>query len=96
MRHLDLVYADSQTPVSAEGFRFSDNPANPTAVADFERSHKTIESLPCDILVTPHPSASSLWKRLEKGPGGLIDGSACKKYAATARRQLERRLESER
>lgn len=93
---LDLVYADSQTPVSADGFRYSNSAANPTAVSDFRRSHDTIASLPCDILLTPHPAASSLWERLEKGPAGLIDQSACQRYADTARRQLDRRLEAER
>jgi metallo-beta-lactamase class B len=93
---LDMVYADSQTPISADGFRFSDSPAYPSAVADFERGFRTLETLSCDILVTPHPGASSLWERLEKGPGGLIDRDACKRYAAAARQQLQRRLETER
>ena len=93
---LDLVYADSQTPVSADGFRFSDSAAYPAAVGDFERSFRTLEMLPCDILITPHPVASSFWKRLESEPERLIDRNACKGYAAGARRQLERRLEAER
>lgn len=93
---LDLVYADSQTPISADGFRYSDSPAYPTVLADFERGHRTLESLSCDILITPHPGASSLWKRLEAGPDGLIDRDACKRYAAAARKLLERRLEAER
>lgn len=90
---LDLVYADSQTPISADGFRFSDDP---TAVAGFERGFATLEALRCDILITPHPGASSLWERLDKGPTGLVDREACKRYAASARQQLARRLERER
>ncbi len=93
---LDLVYADSQTPISADGFRYSDNPAYPTAVADFERGFQTLETLSCDVLITPHPGASALWDRLARGPEGLIDREACKRYAATGRQQLGRRLESER
>lgn len=89
---LDLVYADSQTPISAKGFRFSDSPA----IAGFQRGFAAIEKLSCDILITPHPGASALWERLEKGRSGLIDRDACRKYAATARKQLERRLETER
>jgi metallo-beta-lactamase class B len=69
-RCLDLVYADSQTPVSADGFRFSDSPAYRSAVADFERGFRTLETLSCDILVTPHPSASALWERLEGSAAG--------------------------
>jgi len=93
---LDLVYADSQTPISADGFRFSDSPAYPSAVADFERGFRTLETLSCDILITPHPGASTLWERLERGPAGLIDRTACQRYATAGRQRLARRLEAER
>jgi metallo-beta-lactamase class B len=93
---VEMVYADSQTPVSADDFRFSDSRTYPNAVADFERSHRTLEALSCDILITPHPAASSLWERLARGPEGLIDRTACQRYAATARQQLQRRLQTER
>lgn len=91
---LDVVYADSQTPISADGFRFSDSRDYPDAVADFERGLSTLETIRCDILITPHPGASSLWERVERGR--LVDAEACDRYAATGRRQLERRLEAER
>ncbi|HVH11463.1 MAG TPA: subclass B3 metallo-beta-lactamase [Longimicrobium sp.] len=91
---VDLVYADSQTPISADGFRYSDSPDYPSAVADFERGYATLEALRCDILITPHPGASSLWERLEAG--NLIDPDACKRYAAAARQALARRLATER
>lgn len=88
---LDIVYADSQSSISADGYRFTDSPA----LADFERGYAAIEELSCDILITPHPSASSLWERYEGG-AGLVDPDACRRYAATARDGLARRLESER
>lgn len=94
-RCLNFVYADSQTPVSADGFRFTDSPAYPTAVADFERGFAVLERLPCDVLITPHPAASSLWDRIAAGADGMVDTSACRRYAASARQQLTRRLESE-
>jgi len=90
---VDLVYVDSQTPISADGFRYLDNPSLVTA---FERGHRTLEALSCDILITPHPSASTLWERLARGRAGLIDPMACKRFAANARQQLQRRLETER
>jgi metallo-beta-lactamase class B len=93
---VDVVYADSHSPISADGFRYSDSREYPSAVADFERGFRTLEALPCDILVTPHPSGSSLWERLERGPAGLIDRDACKRYAAAGRQRLQRRLETER
>jgi metallo-beta-lactamase class B len=93
---VDMVYADSHSPISAEGFRYTDSRAYPTAVADFERGFRTIEALPCDILITPHPSGSALWERLERGPAALVDRNACKRYAAAGRQRLQRRLEEER
>jgi metallo-beta-lactamase class B len=93
---VDLVYADSHSPISADGFRFTDSPAYPSAVADFERGFRMIETLSCDILITPHPSGSALWERLEQGPAGLIDRKACERYAAAGRQRLARRLQEER
>lgn len=92
---LDFVYADSQTPVSAEGFRYSDSRTYPTAVADFQRGFALLEQLPCDVLVTPHPAASSLWERVAGGPPRLKEAGGCRRYAASARAQLQRRLEAE-
>jgi metallo-beta-lactamase class B len=94
-RCLDFVYADSQSPISEDGFRFSDNTRYPNALADFERGHALLERLPCDVLITPHPGASSLWQRAATAPEGLIDRTACKAYAAASRRALRARLERE-
>jgi metallo-beta-lactamase class B len=93
---VDVVYADSHSPISAEGFRFLESRTYPSALADFERGFRTLEALPCDILVTPHPVGSALWERLERGPQGLIDPAACDRYAAAGRERLQRRLETER
>jgi metallo-beta-lactamase class B len=93
---VDLVYADSHSAISAEGFRFTDSPDYPNAVADFERGFAKLETLSCDLLVTPHPAGSSLWERVARGREGLIDRDACKRYASAGRRQLQRRLEAER
>lgn len=99
-RCVSLVYADSQTPVSADGFEFTRSRHYPTAIADFERGHAILEGLACDILVTTHPGASDLWARLEAREHGaadaLIDPDACRRYAASARGQLARRVERER
>lgn len=89
----NIVYADSQTPVSADGFRYSDSKAYPTAVQDFERGFATLEQLSCDIMISTHPAASNLWEKLAKG--NLVDPQACKHYAAAARKLLAKRLETE-
>jgi metallo-beta-lactamase class B len=95
-RCLDIVYADSQTPISRDGFLYSRNDRYPDAIRDFERGFATLESLSCDILVTPHAGSVALWERVANGPEGLVDPAACRRYAATAREQLRSRLETER
>jgi metallo-beta-lactamase class B len=99
-RCLDFVYADSQTPVSADDFLFTRSPSYPNALADFERGFATLERLSCDVLLTPHPSASNLWRRVSPTDGAptpqFVDRTACKRYAATARRLLQARIERER
>ena len=92
--------ADSMTPVSADGFRFSDSREYPGAVRDFEKSFAFLRAAPCDILLTSHPEASGLWQRLEgrqQGvrPDPVISPNACKELAERAAVQLRRRLESE-
>jgi metallo-beta-lactamase class B len=99
-RCLDFVYADSQTPVSADDFLFTRSTTYPHALADFRRAHATIERLSCDVLLTPHPAASNLWQRVSADSSTprttLVDRTACRRYAANARRQLEERIERER
>lgn len=94
---LNLVYADSLSPISADGFLFSHRKEYPQAV-DFERSFSFLEATPCDILITPHPDVSNLWERLEQRdlrPDALIDAGACRALALTSREQLRKRLATE-
>ena len=90
---LDFVYADSQTPVSSDDFLFTRSAAYPTALQDFARGFAVLEQLPCDVLLTPHPSASQLWERIASGK--LEDPQACKRYVAGARAALARRVAAE-
>jgi metallo-beta-lactamase class B len=98
-RCLDMVYADSQTPVSADDFFFTRNSTYPSAIADFEHGFAVLDSLPCDVLLTPHPDASQLWQRVAARDAGtqdaLVNQGACKAYAAAARERLKQRLASE-
>ena len=96
-RCLNLVYADSLTPVSADGFLFSRRKDYPHA-EDFERSFSFLESTPCDIVITAHPEVSNLWQRLEQRdskPDALIDQAACQALAERSREQLHERLARE-
>jgi metallo-beta-lactamase class B len=92
---VDFVYADSQTPVSNDTFLFSKSARYPAAVSDFEKGFQYLEAASCDVLLTPHPGASSLFERMAKGREGLVDPTACRRYAANARRALEARLARE-
>ncbi len=96
---LHIVYADSLTPVSAEGFHFTRNQTYPNALQDFARSFTTLEKLPCDILLTPHPEASDFWDRMKRRDAGdqtaLVDPGACRAYAERSRAALARRVAQE-
>jgi metallo-beta-lactamase class B len=98
-RCLEIVYADSVTAVSADGFSFSRSKTYPTVLADFEKSFAFLSDVPCDVLLTPHPEASDLWGRLAKrdqlGADAIVDRTACRRYAEGARARLRSRLDSE-
>jgi len=86
-----IVYADSLTPVSSKTYRFS---AHPEYLALYRSSIAKVAALPCDILLTPHPSASHMIDRLALGKP-LDDPDACRDYAAGLTRQLDERLAKE-
>lgn len=86
-----MVYADSLTAVSRDGYRFTDHPA---ALAAFRASIARVAGLDCDILLTPHPSASGMLERLG-GRAPLENPNGCRDYAAKLTRQLDERLAKE-
>jgi len=98
-RCLDLVYADSQTPVSADGFYFTRSQTYPSALEDFARGLARLDQLPCDVLLTPHPGFSDLFERIAArdrgGATALADRGACRRYVTAARQRLARRVETE-
>jgi metallo-beta-lactamase class B len=96
----DMVYADSLTPVSADGFKFTTSREYPHALDDFEQSFAFLEATPCEILITTHPEMSQLWDRLdmrEHGatPDPMIDSGACRKLAEHGRELLRKRIAEE-
>ena len=94
-RCVDVVYADSVTAVSADGFKYSTSPL----AKEFEHTFAVLENMRCDILLTPHPAFSRVFERLAAREAGkadaFIDSTACQTYAAGARANLARRLETE-
>lgn len=90
-RCVTVVYADSVSAVSADSYRFSDHKRY---VEQFRRSLREIGLLRCDLLITPHPSASNFIERME-GKAPLISKGQCAAYAAEGRRNLDLRLARE-
>jgi metallo-beta-lactamase class B len=98
-RCLNMVYLDSLNPVSDDSFKFSGDQRYPAVLEEFTEGLRGAESLPCDILLAPHPEFADLWGRLERRAAGdrdaLIDTTACRRYVEAARRKLDLRIEQE-
>ncbi len=99
-RCLKLVYADSLNAVSDDSFKFTGGARYPSVLKDFEQSFRTVEALPCDILIAAHPEFADLWSHFERQQAGIadafVDTSSCRSYAAAARKRLEQRVTQER
>lgn len=89
-RCLNMVYADSLTPVSADNFRYSDDPAR---VAQFKATIAKVGALKCDVVVSTHPGFTDLQEKL--AANNFIDPAGCRTYADAANKRLDARLESE-
>ncbi len=90
----DVVYADSLTAVSAEGYRFTDGPAANQII----ESADALSNLDCDILISPHPFFFGMQEKLERRDDGnpFVNNVACMIYAESILMWLEQRLKSER
>ncbi|HMI41023.1 MAG TPA: subclass B3 metallo-beta-lactamase [Sphingomicrobium sp.] len=86
-----MVYADSLSPISRDDYRFSDHPAY---LAAYRASIAKIAASRCEILLTPHPSASAMKERMT-GKLPLFDPDGCRNYAATLTKHLDDRLAKE-
>jgi metallo-beta-lactamase class B len=86
-----MVYADSLSAVSRDDYKFSDHP---DYLAAYRSSIAKIAASPCEILLTPHPSASAMRDRII-GKQPLFDTEGCKNYAAKLAKNLDERLAKE-
>jgi metallo-beta-lactamase class B len=91
-----MVFGDSLTAFSADGYQFS---AHPALVAALQHSIAKVEALPCDILITAHPEVNQLFERAERarteGASAYVDVKACRTLAGKARTMLTDRLAKE-
>ena len=75
-----MVYADSLSPVSRDDYRFSDHP---DYLAAYRASIAKIAASRCEILLTPHPSASAMKERMT-GKQPLFDPDGCRRLCRRA------------
>ena len=81
----DIAYVDSLTPISSEGFRFSNG------IGDVLRQTiDVVADLECEIFLAPHPGRFDL----EAGPP-FINPEGCTDYSDSAAERLEERLAEE-
>ena len=95
-RCLNIVYADSLTSPSAPGFKYG------RRLVEFRDSIEKVAALPCDIVLSPHPSFTQVDQKLKKraalngkGPDPFIDPNGCRAYAADGLKRLEARIAEE-
>jgi metallo-beta-lactamase class B len=100
-RCVDVVYADSISPVSAPGFRFTGDGTHPSLVPAMRSSIATVAALPCDIMIGAHPFVSDLEGKLKRrrenpeGPNPFVDPTACRALAASMSKALDARIAEE-
>jgi metallo-beta-lactamase class B len=86
-----LVYADSLSPVSSDSYRFSQHLSYLKA---YRAGLNKLATLECQILLTPHPSASDMRTRLQSNTG-LTDANGCVLYSQAVKQRLQKRLTEE-
>lgn len=86
----NIVYADSLSAISNDTYRFSDHSAY---IAAFRQGLVQLAATECDMLLTPHPSASGMKARAAAGLPP--DKTGCAAYSDTKLAQLEARLAKE-
>ena len=94
---LNMAYVDSVTLPSAPGFKYGK-----PRLELFRRSLEKVAGLPCDIIVSPHPSFTRIDEKLRRraalngqGPDPFVDPNGCKAYAAEGLKRLEARAAEE-
>ncbi len=87
-----IIYADSLSPISSDSYRFSDHPAY---VKAFAKGLAALAAAECDILLTPHPSASAMREKLQRGDLAGSGAGHCRAYAQRKSADLQARMAKE-
>ena len=93
----NIVYADSLNSVSAPAFKFT---STPSLVETFRKSIAKVDALPCDIIISVHPSGTGMDEKVKKrreqaSPDPLVNPNGCKAYAKGAASRLDARIAEE-
>lgn len=85
-----IAYVDS---LSAPGYKLVNNPSYPLIVEDYRRGIEKVKSLPCDLLLTPHPEASG-WN-LADASARSKERISCKEFAGKIELKLDQLVKNE-
>ncbi|MDX1518439.1 MAG: hypothetical protein R3288_16440, partial [Woeseiaceae bacterium] len=86
-----IVYADSLSPISADGFSYSAE--NGRVAEQMRSSAERIGALRCDIFLANHPSFFGMSQKLESDASEpFVDGGECRAYAERSLERLAQRL----
>jgi metallo-beta-lactamase class B len=93
----DIVYADSLNSVSAPEFKFT---GAPSLVETFRKSIARVAALPCDIIISVHPSGTGMDEKVKKrreqpSTDPFVNPNGCKAYAKGAAARLDARVAEE-
>lgn len=88
---LRIAYVDS---LSAPDYKLVGNPRYPHIVDDYRRGFAAVRVLPCDLLLTPHPSASGWTPANTTAPHKTP--TTCSAYADQAERAFDAQLAKQR
>jgi metallo-beta-lactamase class B len=95
----NIVYADSLTAVSTDGFHFTGDATHPDISSSFRASIAKLAALPCDVIVSTHPGFTDTFDKLAKrtpGNNTFVAPGGCKTLADASARNLEERIATER
>ena len=105
----DVVYADSLTPISTDGFLYTRDEKGEDRSAAFRASIARVAALKCDVIVAAHPGFTDMLEKLAartaagasstkaaSAANPFIEGDGCRRYAAEAQKRLDVRLAKER
>lgn len=95
----NMVYADSLTAVSTDGFHFTGDASHPDISASFRASIAKLGALPCDVVVSTHPGFTDTFEKLAArtpGHNTFVQAGGCKALAQASARAFDKRVAAER